>query len=1228
MKRAKQILSLVLALLMVIGIPMSVSAAENFELLSVTATGAYTVELKFNAEVADATIDIINQGNATGTDTTSNKVKAGIVWVKDDVDLSAGLHINDFTVGTRIYGTVAFGKTKDTLVWTITSTDGTKVTDLVGKSNNGYTRKFFLFDDGNGGVGIPGYIAGVLSADGRNLTTPTPRAGQQNEYLIADIAPIPELELLSATAISETQIELKFSEALNTTDNWIVNQFTNKTVLAGIGLISDTILDGQTYYSRANEDYNGTITLGETDDTLIYTITGNTITYFMDNWKMDGYSVKFFFKDGGAFAGEEGEIFYVQTPDGRPLVTPQPRTGNAGNEYLFKDIEMDIEIPTPFELESAEAINDYQIELKFSEAVDPTVINNYNAAHGYLGGLVLVSDEKISNGYYDRQNEFTVPGVLTLGETDDTLLWTLSTYSSTNSISNIVETWAREDYTVKFGFKDNDCGNFGNKGEGYIGAILSDSGKALTIPADYVRPGAGQYEYMFMDITFDTSFRLLSATAINDYQVALKFSEDLNTTDNWIVNQFTNGKVLAGIGLISDSIISGTYYSRENEQTIPGTITLGESDDTLIWTVNNPSSTQSVSYALENWKKDGFSVKFWLKDGGDFIDDPGIISFIQTSDGRKLNTSYPRPDSKGSEYMFADIDSFVGYAQGEVIELQDKDYHFMNADTGRSLVVNGVDEFTIVRKADNSNVVMLMVGDQYVNLHTTPATLGATKYEYMLEACAYDRYRLLVSSDLALADGDEDTSNAASLAYTYAPVNAISGGWYLTASGDAKPLRILPIGDSITYGSVASGETYNHGWRDTLSSDLVGQVERIVFVGSQTSKTSTIDEKELYRHEGNPGWTVSYIGSSLNDIAAGVVDKYDPDVVLLMAGINDMAAWKNSSNNKTDEEALSILKKNYKDLLDKLTENMEEDDVIFCSTLTPTTAPGKVDNAAVVYEVFPSWVKEWAAEGLPVVLNDNYSALYGQEGICCSDNLHLSSVGDALVAQQYAKSILNYYNADGTAMDLQERINAAVADGLTEIYLNGDTTAENLTVNAGVTLDLNGHTLTAANLNSYGNIIDSSKGDAVLKITDGTLFYIYKDNPAMALYDAQAEGYRFFDYEVNSMMKEPDNNTKKFGVQIDFEQAKAYELLAADGNADTAVSLDIVINGQTYTHTFSAGILAEYAEQAGAKLGTASTTKTTLVLTVTGYANIPEGTMVTVSGSYVSTTGVASSFSY
>jgi lysophospholipase L1-like esterase len=90
------------------------------------------------------------------------------------------------------------------------------------------------------------------------------------------------------------------------------------------------------------------------------------------------------------------------------------------------------------------------------------------------------------------------------------------------------------------------------------------------------------------------------------------------------------------------------------------------------------------------------------------------------------------------------------------------------------------------------------------------------------------------------------------------------------------PLRIMPLGDSITVGVGSPGK---NGWRADLQRRLRDAGVSADFVGSENEGTSgDLD------HEGHGGWTIERI--------AGIVDRslatYEPDVVLLHAGTNNI----------------------------------------------------------------------------------------------------------------------------------------------------------------------------------------------------------------------------------------------------------------------------------------------------------------------------------------------------
>ncbi|MQY15226.1 hypothetical protein SRB5_54050 [Streptomyces sp. RB5] len=90
-------------------------------------------------------------------------------------------------------------------------------------------------------------------------------------------------------------------------------------------------------------------------------------------------------------------------------------------------------------------------------------------------------------------------------------------------------------------------------------------------------------------------------------------------------------------------------------------------------------------------------------------------------------------------------------------------------------------------------------------------------------------------------------------------------------------LRLLPLGDSITYGLGASD---SGGYRGELWRVLEGEGGRVDFVGSVRSGRAGDPD-----HEGHPGWRIDQIDRLAT---ACTVARYRPNVVTLHIGTNDM----------------------------------------------------------------------------------------------------------------------------------------------------------------------------------------------------------------------------------------------------------------------------------------------------------------------------------------------------
>ncbi len=102
---------------------------------------------------------------------------------------------------------------------------------------------------------------------------------------------------------------------------------------------------------------------------------------------------------------------------------------------------------------------------------------------------------------------------------------------------------------------------------------------------------------------------------------------------------------------------------------------------------------------------------------------------------------------------------------------------------------------------------------------------------------------------------------------------AITGTGQITKTN----VKLMPLGDSITAGYPKS----NGGYRIPLRQLLSTNGYKYHFVGSQNiHDPAGVDLK----HEGHDGWKIAQI----NSIISSSLKRYEPDLILLMIGTNDM----------------------------------------------------------------------------------------------------------------------------------------------------------------------------------------------------------------------------------------------------------------------------------------------------------------------------------------------------
>lgn len=393
-------------------------------------------------------------------------------------------------------------------------------------------------------------------------------------------------------------------------------------------------------------------------------------------------------------------------------------------------------------------------------------------------------------------------------------------------------------------------------------------------------------------------------------------------------------------------------------------------------------------------------------------------------------------------------------------------YHFMNTDTGRALAVGTTDEW-ILEKIDGVNMYVLKDREsgQYLSLVGSTPVLSDYPCKILLRKAANERYQIVVGGKLVLSDSDGGEDNAITLTRIDQSSQDISTGWYLTESGQTRPLRVMPLGDSITYGvnqDLASSDL-RLSYRATLSQELTEYLGRVVFVGSEVTASTTLSETRLLRHAGFPGYVVTDLWNEaghpgVDDLIDGLCDKYAPDVVLLMLSTNDLTRMVKAGTTSDADLADQITR--YKAFINTINDTMADRGTILCSSLTPrgdsvnsTTMLPLINAYNVLLE---EMVYDLAEDGTKIVFNDNYSAVnaLGAEGLC-SDTLHLSTAGSEALAAQYLSTFKKVYTRQATKKSYKVKVQlcdgaqyAVLSGGLTDI-VPGDGLSLRITARTG-----------------------------------------------------------------------------------------------------------------------------------------------------------------------------------
>lgn len=137
------------------------------------------------------------------------------------------------------------------------------------------------------------------------------------------------------------------------------------------------------------------------------------------------------------------------------------------------------------------------------------------------------------------------------------------------------------------------------------------------------------------------------------------------------------------------------------------------------------------------------------------------------------------------------------------------------------------------------------------------------------------------------------------------------------------PLKIMLLGDSVTYGVRGIKDRHSGGYRPELWQKFVADALPVKFVGSRSEGPENLGDKT---HEGHPGWTIKEITASVDEWLSTA----QPDLILLMIGTND-----------TSRNSLRTIIKDFSNLIDKITACCPHSQLLVASIppVHPATKP-------------------------------------------------------------------------------------------------------------------------------------------------------------------------------------------------------------------------------------------------------------------------------------------------
>ena len=301
-------------------------------------------------------------------------------------------------------------------------------------------------------------------------------------------------------------------------------------------------------------------------------------------------------------------------------------------------------------------------------------------------------------------------------------------------------------------------------------------------------------------------------------------------------------------------------------------------------------------------------------------------------------------------------------------------------------------------------------------------------------------------------------------------------------AAQSPPIRIMPLGDSITDGRSFDSPDGSGGYRGPLFTLLSNAGYTVDYIGSQTINSELLLDQN---HEGHSGWRIDQLDSNMPGWLANMAD---PDVVLMHIGTNDFGQSVDTPNaiNRLDALILKIATlRPYAHII--VTNLMER---------------GEPQNTNIQNEFNPyvlARVNAHAAAGRRVTFLDMRSVVPLSD---MPDNLHPDQTGYDKMAAAWLPAIQAVIGKDGDnsppaisrARGLSDRTNVEItfskpvadsAANVANFALSGGLSISAAVLDASkrvVTLTTSEQTVGASYTATVNNIVDRTAGALALPV--------------------------------------------------------------------------------------------------------------------------------------------------